>query len=76
MIRIIFILIRFIVFFLNGCKLDQKDVFAGNIYNYSWESVKDHPVPEWFNDARLGIFYSRGPTEFRGPAIEYISEPG
>lgn len=27
---------------------------------YSWESIKAHPIPEWFHDAKFGIFIHWG----------------
>lgn len=29
-------------------------------YENNWESVKQHPVPDWYNDAKLGIFLHWG----------------
>jgi len=30
------------------------------IYQPSWESVRSHPLPEWFDKAKLGIFFHWG----------------
>lgn len=29
-------------------------------YEANWESLKTHPVPEWFRDAKLGIYFHWG----------------
>lgn len=35
-------------------------------YEYSWESLKTHPVPKWFDDAKFGIFIHWGPYSVIG----------
>lgn len=30
------------------------------MYEPNWESIRSHPVPEWFHDAKLGIFIHWG----------------
>jgi alpha-L-fucosidase len=35
-------------------------------YDYSWESLKTHPVPKWFDDAKFGIFIHWGPYSVIG----------
>jgi alpha-L-fucosidase len=38
-------------------------------YNSTWESVRQHPVPEWFHDAKLGIFVHWGLYSVPGWAV-------
>ncbi|TWU28023.1 Alpha-L-fucosidase [Novipirellula artificiosorum] len=33
-------------------------------YTYSWDSLKTAPVPQWFDDAKFGIFIHWGPQSF------------
>ena len=35
-------------------------------YEPTWESLDDHPVPDWFEDAKLGIFIHWGPYSVPG----------
>jgi alpha-L-fucosidase len=35
-------------------------------YDYRWESLKAHPVPEWLDDAKFGIFIHCGPHSVPG----------
>jgi len=35
-------------------------------YDYDWESLKAHPVPRWFDDAKFGIFIHWGPYSVVG----------
>ena len=39
---------------------------AAEKYNYSWDSLKTHPVPKWFDDAKFGIFIHWGPYSVIG----------
>ena len=38
-------------------------------YKPMWESVRQHPVPEWFHDAKLGIFVHWGLYSVPGWAV-------
>lgn len=51
---------RSIVFFLAIFLLTQV-VSAQKKYEPNWESIDSRPVPEWFQDAKLGIFIHWGP---------------
>ena len=33
---------------------------SGKKYEATWESVASHPYPQWFKDAKLGIFIHWG----------------
>ena len=35
-------------------------------YDYNWASLKSHPVPQWFDDAKFGIFIHWGPYSVLG----------
>jgi len=35
-------------------------------YEYTWDSLKTHPVPQWFDDAKFGIFIHWGPYSVIG----------
>lgn len=35
-------------------------------YDYTWDSLKSHPVPEWFADAKFGIMIHWGPYSVIG----------
>lgn len=41
---------------LDTCQRSQVD----GKYESTWESLKQHPVPEWFDDAKFGIFIHWG----------------
>ena len=41
---------------------------AGEKYEPAWESINKHPVPEWFRDAKFGIYFHWGP--YSVPAFE------
>ena len=51
-------------------------------YQPNWDSLREHPVPQWFNDAKLGIFIHWGlyslpgwaPTT--GPLPEVVASEG
>ena len=48
---------------LLGCSTNQsvRGKKAGSIYTPDWESLKNHnPAPEWFRDAKLGIYFHWG----------------
>ena len=59
---------------------DQKEwlekteqVIAAGPYTDSWESLAKHPVPEWFRDAKLGIFIHWGIYSVPAFANEWYS---
>jgi len=35
-------------------------------YEYNWASLKSHPIPKWFDDAKFGIFIHWGPYSVMG----------
>ena len=48
---------------LNCC---ASVLHAEDKYQHDWESLKSHPVPEWFDDAKFGIFIHWGPYSVIG----------
>jgi len=57
---------------LGSCVLNEDSEDQGKTYGYSWESIISHPVPDWFNDAKLGIFIHWGPQSiWDGPWRAY-----
>ena len=59
---------------------DQKEwlekteqVIAAGPYTDSWESLAKHPAPEWFRDAKLGIFIHWGIYSVPAFANEWYS---
>lgn len=44
-----------------------------NKYEASWESVQQHPDPEWFRDAKLGIYFHWGPYSVPAHKTEWYS---
>lgn len=47
-----------------AASVEQHDKTAK--YDYSWESLKTHPVPQWFDDAKFGLFIHWGPYSVIG----------
>ncbi|MCF8225137.1 MAG: alpha-L-fucosidase [Bacteroidales bacterium] len=45
---------------------ELEEVNLKGTYNGSLESIDRHPVPEWYSDAKLGIFYDWGPYSIAG----------
>ena len=44
--------------FLTSCK--TSEVKPAEKYEASWESLKQHSTPEWFKDAKFGIYFHCG----------------
>ena len=42
-------------------KSPESEEAATNKYEDNWESLKAYEIPEWFNDAKFGIFIHWGP---------------
>ncbi len=64
MSRFIFLLLAISVY-LSGCTLEGKGgdapKFEDPRYEANWESLKSYTIPEWFADAKFGIFIHWGP---------------
>ncbi len=46
--------------------LHAKDMKPPRKYEYNWASLKSHPIPKWFDDAKFGIFIHWGPYSVLG----------
>ncbi|MHC4585202.1 MAG: alpha-L-fucosidase, partial [Planctomycetota bacterium] len=46
--------------------LRADDIKAAKKYDYNWASLKSHPIPKWFDDAKFGIFIHWGPYSVMG----------
>ncbi|MBW7991527.1 MAG: alpha-L-fucosidase, partial [Planctomycetes bacterium] len=46
--------------------LHAEDMKPAKKYDYNWASLKSHPVPQWFDDAKFGIFIHWGPYSVMG----------
>ena len=52
---------------LTGLHLEELEkVNRNGPYQGTLESIERHPTPEWYRDARLGIFYDWGPYSIGG----------
>jgi alpha-L-fucosidase len=61
------ILIILITTFSVSCTKGQKnEVTTKPSYDGSWESLQQMPVPDWFNDGKIGIFIHWGPYSVIG----------
>ncbi|RTE55597.1 alpha-L-fucosidase [Arenibacter aquaticus] len=60
-------LIIAIAFLLGACNSPKKKNSAViEPYDGSWESLQKMPVPDWFNDGKIGIFIHWGPYSVIG----------
>ena len=53
-------------------------VFVGvHCYAYSpnWPSLDSRPLPQWYDEAKIGVFMHWGPYSVPGIASEVISDP-
>jgi alpha-L-fucosidase len=69
--KIIAILISVIAFI--GCSSNQKPTIKEPVYQASWESLKKHKTPEWFLDAKFGIYCHWGPYSVPAYKTEWYS---
>ena len=46
--------------------IGNKESSSDKTYLYDWESLKQAPVPDWFRDAKFGIFIHWGPYSVPG----------
>ena len=56
------------VFGLNACVSAQKPAYDAN-----WESLKKHETPDWFRDAKFGIYFHWGPYSVPAYQNEWYS---
>ncbi len=48
-------------------------VAKGETYKPEWESLTKHPVPQWFRDAKFGIYFHLGPYSVPAFQSEWYS---
>ncbi|WP_026235746.1 alpha-L-fucosidase [Echinicola pacifica] len=53
-----------------GCKSSQQEEKK---YLPNWESLQRHPVPDWFLDAKFGIYFHWGPYSVPAHRTEWYS---
>lgn len=64
-IKAIFIVITTMV--LISCHTEKKEKETTKLpYDGSWESLQKMPVPNWFNDGKIGVFIHWGPYSVIG----------
>ena len=51
-----------------------SNIYGQNKYQPSWESIDSRPVPQWFQDAKFGIFIHWG--VYSVPSYVYINREG
>ncbi|MCP4611046.1 MAG: alpha-L-fucosidase [Planctomycetes bacterium] len=61
----------YLILFLHCLAIFVPSVHAGDIkakkkYDYNWASLKSHPIPQWFDDAKFGIFIHWGAYSVMG----------
>lgn len=58
----------FVVIFLISlaCNADKGKIREQKIYNGSWEALQKMPIPDWFEDGKIGIFIHWGPYSVVG----------
>ncbi|WP_406684709.1 alpha-L-fucosidase [Seonamhaeicola sp. MEBiC1930] len=54
------------VLILVSCKSEIKEEKVTLPYDGTWESLQKMPVPDWFNDGKIGIFIHWGPYSVIG----------
>lgn len=54
-------LILFVVLFLLNCSQVEKEKMQTGKFEPSWQSLKQYDIPEWFRDAKFGIWAHWGP---------------
>ena len=50
----------------SGNKKAVTDSLKNQKYSPTWESIDSHPLPDWFDDAKLGMFIDFGPWSIPG----------
>ena len=62
------ILLFVVIFSVFGCTSGPQKVANSTKYEENWESLKTHETPDWFLDAKFGIYCHWGP--YSVPAFE------
>ena len=68
-----FITSLFLFLFLLACSANKKDETSSDIYEAEWESLKQHQTPDWFLDAKFGIYCHWGPYSVPAHKTEWYS---
>ena len=50
-----FVLVLAAVFVFTNCQQEEEKT-----YEPTWESIESHPLPQWYDDAKFGIFIHWG----------------
>lgn len=68
-------IIALLFLFIISCKSEEKKQDAINnapvTYEANWESLKQHETPEWFRDAKFGIYFHWGVYSYMGKGEWY-----
>lgn len=59
------LLVGILAFSILGCS-QPKENTKQPLYDGSWEALQKMPVPDWFNDGKIGIFIHWGPYSVIG----------
>ena len=65
------LLLWILLVFVAGCKTSKEDKLSK--YDASWESLIEHETPEWFRDAKFGIYFHWGPYSVPAYKTEWYS---
>jgi alpha-L-fucosidase len=57
-----------LIFFVQAVTVANEE-----IYKPEWESLQKHPVPQWFRDAKFGIYFHLGPYSVPAYNSEWYS---
>ena len=60
-----------LLIFVLGCKTSKKERLPR--FTASWESLTEHETPEWFRDAKFGIYFHWGPYSVPAYRTEWYS---
>lgn len=60
-----------VLFFLSAGVQAQVPNSKTNTYEPNWESLKKHKTPEWFRDAKFGIYFHWGVYSYMGQGEWY-----
>jgi len=68
------LLALFLVLFVIAClPKKESDESKAPVYNPTWESVITHKTPDWFRDAKFGIYFHWGPYSVPAYKTEWYS---
>ncbi|WP_430934618.1 alpha-L-fucosidase [Saccharicrinis sp. 156] len=64
-------LILLLLIVLMGCQTKTTVENSSQKYKADWESLKQHKTPEWFKDAKFGIYFHWGVYSYMGKGEWY-----